>query len=98
MDAKDIHAKGFDLFRRNDESPQAPIDYSSIKVGVKTLDDATLNLGSLKKINRDYSNKAYILDALARKDLNTLREISEFFFRTNGIYQRICCYFATMYR
>jgi len=94
-DTRDIHAKGFDLFRLNN-SLQAPVDYNSIKVGVKTLNDATLDLGSLKKANRDYSNKAFILQALANKDLDTLREISDFFFRTNGIYQRICCYFATM--
>jgi len=95
-ETRDVHAKGFDLFRLKDSLQQAPLDYNSIKVGVKTLNDATLDLGSLKKVNRDYSNKAFILQALANKDLDTLREISDFFFRTNGIYQRICCYFATM--
>lgn len=84
------------MFSKHVETPQT--DFNSIKVGVKKLEDATLNLESLKKVNRDFGNKIYVLQALANKDLDTLREISEFFFRTNGIYQRVCCYFATMYR
>lgn len=96
MNSEDIHAKGFDMFSKHVETPQT--DFNSIKVGVKKLEDATLNLESLKKVNRDFGNKIYVLQALANKDLDALREISEFFFRTNGIYQRVCCYFATMYR
>jgi hypothetical protein len=48
--------------------------------------------------NRNYGNKALILKALAEQDVNTLREISNYFYRTSGIYQRACNYFATMYR
>ena len=43
-------------------------------------------------------NKAYVLQALQQKNAEALREISDYFFITNGIYQRVCCYFATMYR
>lgn len=39
-----------------------------------------------------------ILRALADNDLAALREISHFFFRTSGIYQKACNHFATMYR
>ena len=39
-----------------------------------------------------------VLKALANKDINTLREISNYFYRTSGIYFRICNYFAQMYR
>ena len=35
--------KGFDLFDEN--------DYSKIRVGVRQLDDAILNLGSYRKVN-----------------------------------------------
>jgi hypothetical protein len=75
-----------------------PTSYGKIKVGVKTLNDATLALGSLAMANRNYGNKALILKALAEQDVNTLREISNYFYRTSGIYQRACNYFATMYR
>ena len=39
--------------------------YGKIKVGVKSLDDATLNLGSLKAGNRNLADKRIIVKALA---------------------------------
>ena len=72
--------------------------YGKIKVGVKTLADATLTLGNLKEANRNYGNKDVILKALAENDAQTLRKISNYFYKTSGIYQRACNYFATMYR
>jgi hypothetical protein len=75
-----------------------PTSYGKIKVGVKTLNDATLSLGALAAANRNYGDKKVILKALAEQDVNTLREISNYFYRTSGIYQRACNYFATMYR
>ena len=77
---------------------QGPTTYGKIKVGVKTLNDATLALGNLAMTNRNYGNKAVILKALAEQDVSALREISNYFYRTSGIYQRACNYFATMYR
>lgn len=73
-------------------------EYGKIKVGVKTLEDATINLGTLKYGNRNYGDKRVILKALAEQDTRVLREISNYFYRTSGIYQRACNYFATMYR
>jgi len=35
--------------------------YGKIKVGVKTLNDATLSLGSLAAANRNYGDKRIIL-------------------------------------
>lgn len=97
----EIRAKGFDMGRQAYSSmPQtsAPVDYNKIKVGVKSLDDAILNLGSLKSINRNYADKNTVLKALNDKDLPTLREISNYFYTTSGIYERICKYFAFLYR
>ena len=73
-------------------------EYGKIKVGVKTLEDAILNIGSLKNINRRLGDKKIVLKALADNDLSLLREISNFFYRTNGIYKSACNYFASMYR
>ena len=72
--------------------------YGKIKLGVKSLDDATLNLGALNKGDKNLSNKALIMKALAEQDLPTLRAVSNYFYRTSGIYQRVCNYFASMYR
>ena len=92
-----IRSKGFSIVdtRRGNE---APIEYGRIKVGTKTLDDATLNLGSLKKINPTYADKRWILRALAENNVPVLREISNYFYRTSGIYSRVCNYIATLYR
>ena len=73
-------------------------DYGKIKVSTTTLNEATLNLGTIAAANKNYGNKALVLKALAEQDVNLLREISNYFYRTSGIYQRACNYFATMYR
>jgi len=96
---EEIHKKGFDMYRRASDYSSEPTDYNSIKVGVKKLDDATLNLGKYKKMGVSLlGDKNYVLDCLANRNAEALREISDYFFTTNGIYQRVCCYFATMYR
>ena len=38
------------------------------------------------------------MQALFDNDINKLREISNYFYKTNGIYARLCNYIATMYR
>ena len=88
------------MYGRTPNDPSVPKDYGSIQLGVKKLDDATIKLGNYNKIENytNLGNKAYVLRALANRDGEALRAISDQFFRTNGIYQRVCCYFATMYR
>ena len=75
-----------------------PVDFSKIKVGVKTLDDAVINLGNFKKVDARLGDKKFVLQAIARNDLESMREISNFFYRTSGIYNRLCRYLAYMYR
>ena len=72
--------------------------YGKMKVGVKTLDDATLDLGYLKKIDRNLYDKRIILQALVMKDVEALRAISNSFYISNGIYQKVCNYVANLYR
>ena len=81
-------------------SEAVPAEYKRIKVGVKNLDDAVLNLGSIKASlpGHGYTQKAVILRALADHDLTELRNISNFYYNINGIYQRVCNYFAFLYR
>ena len=54
--------------------------YGKIKVGAKTLNDATLNLGALKSFNAECGDKNTILKALASNDIATLRKISRYFY------------------
>jgi hypothetical protein len=43
-------------------------------------------------------NKAVIYQALMDNDIVRLREISNYFYKTSGIYHTVCNYWATMYR
>ena len=82
----------------NSQDSFTPIDFSKIKVGVKTLDDAVVDLGSYKKINPRYGDKNEVLRAINNGDYNTMRDISNFFYKTSGIYSRLCRYMAYLYR
>lgn len=108
-----IHAKGFDMtrgrpsyftedggFHQNymeNNLPSNLSNYGTIKIGTKTLEDAVLDLGTYKKIN-PIINKVDVLRAIDNYDLKTMREISDFFYKTSGIYSRIIRYMAFMYR
>ena len=73
-------------------------DYGKIKVNTKTLEDAILNLGSIQGATPGMINKAVIYRALLDNDIVKLREISNYFYKASGIYQKVCNYAATMYR
>lgn len=88
-----IRSKGFDLMSRRPN-----VEYGKIKVGTKTLDDAVLNLGAVQKSTKGYIDKWVVMKALFDNDVFKLREISNYFYKTNGIYARLCNYIATMYR
>lgn len=94
---EEIRSKGFDMINSR-RGYEGPIDYGKIKVGTKTLDDAVLNLGSMHKIRHDFGNKAFILQAISERNLPLIREISNYFYNTNGIYSKVCDYFAYLYR
>ena len=91
------------MFRGNRDLYYQPVNnqYKSIKVGVKKLDDALLSLGSFQtdaSIRTSYGNKALLYKALLESDLRSLRDFSKFFYKTSGIYQKLCQYVAFMYR
>ena len=87
-----IHSQGFNMFSN------MPTEYGKIKVNTKTLDDAILNLGSINKVAPNLISKPVIYQAIMTNDIATMREISDYFYKSSGIYQRICNYAATMYR
>lgn len=106
---QEIKEKGFDIVhgsRDTDQEMQAhyqginhqTLDFSKIKVGAKTLDDAVMDLGVYRKVNPRCADKKAVLRAIDSYDLRAMREISDFFYKTSGIYNRIIRYMAFMYR
>ena len=69
-----------------------------MRVGLKSLDDAIININAFKKVNRSFGDKQFILNALHSHNYEQLREISNFYFETSGIYNRACRYLAYLYR
>ena len=98
---EEIREKGFRIPLASDTSelPSRPsLDFNKVKIGVKSLEDAVItNAGDLKKINPNLADKQEVLRAIDNLDFTKMREISDFFFRTNGIYNRLCKYMANLY-
>lgn len=86
---------GYETLRTADST-----EYKKIKVGVKQLEDAVLNLSSLDKDtkNNKFGSKGYVLKCLSENNLAELRNISHYYYNINGIYSRTCDYFASLYR
>ena len=107
---EEIKSKGFNIIQGPKEETNyhegmtgyqqgiPPIDFNKIKIGAKTLEDAVMNLGVYRKINPRCADKETVLRAINTYDLKTMREISDFFYKTSGIYNRILRYMAFMYR
>lgn len=74
--------------------------YNKIKVGAKTLkDDAFLNIDAVKAIkNGKPITKEMVNRAISRREVKTLRAISDYFFDKSGIYERLIKYMAHFYR
>jgi hypothetical protein len=89
---EEIRNKGFNMM------DSRAVEYGKIKINTKTLDDAVLNLGAIQGVTRGIINKGIIYRALMDNDIERLREISGYFYKASGIYQRVCNYAATMYR
>lgn len=74
------------------------VNYNQIKVGKAVLkDDAFLDTDYLKPKQRRIK-RAEIERAIDRQDIKKIREISNYFFYSNGIYERLCRYMANLYR
>ena len=76
----------------------AQTDFAKVKIGIKSLDDAVITLGELKKLNPKLADKANVQRAIRDGDVDTMREISQFFAKISGIYNRLCRHLANFYR
>ena len=92
-----IHEKGFAV-----SQPKSSAEYAKLKIGTrKIINDVVIGpeyYENWRKDPRILMDKQFIIQALMNNDLPVLREISRFFYRTNGIYQKVVNYFAFMYR
>ena len=103
---EEIKKKGFSMISNEremitDDASQnnfTPVDFSKIKVGTKTLEDAILNLGNYRRADTRFVDRDLIYRALLNRDYEEMRAISNFFFDSSGIYARLCRYMAKMYR
>ena len=75
-----------------------PVDFAKIRVGVKSVSDAILKLGDYRNLNPLLGDKEQVLRAIQYGDLEKMRDISNYFYKVSGIYQRLCRYMAYMYR
>lgn len=80
------------------ETYSPAVDFSKIKVGVKTLNDAVISLGEFKRLNPRLGDKQEVLRAINTGNINRMIEISNFFYKTSGIYARLCRYMAYLYK
>lgn len=81
--------------------PSAAYDstqFAKIRVGLKTLEDAIFTGGDLKKVNTRMADKDEVLRAINNGDQEAMRDISNFFYKSSGIYNRLCRYMAYLYR
>lgn len=79
--------------------PKRPhLDFNKINLVEETINDAILEVGVLRKADRNLTDEERILKAIANNDVVYLRQVSEFFFRGSGIYARMISYLANIYR
>ena len=70
------------------------VDFAKMVRGAKIADDAVIDLGKYKKAQRNLGDRDKILKAIENRDMVYLREVSQFFFDTSGIYARLCRYLS----
>ena len=103
--AQQIKERNLEMKMANDNdiqdfinTPYNSTDFAKIRVGLKTLDDAILTMGDLKKTNTRLADKTEVLRAIDNGDYEAMRDISNFFYKNSGIYNRLCRYMAYLYR
>lgn len=82
----------------NTSDVYTPTNYGKIRLGLQTVDDATFNIGSYYKLNQQYGDKDYVLRAINSYNLPKMRAISNFYYKTSGIYSRLLRYIAYLHR
>lgn len=94
----EIHEKGFKI--GNIGANASSLEFSKIRVGAKTIDDAVMHLGAFTaaKMGSNIPSKDEVVRALQAQDCAALRKYSNIFFEISGIYQRLCKYLSFLYK
>ena len=74
-----------------------PHDFSKMKIGIQSLEDAIITYGTYHRVDSTLTKQS-ILQAIKNSDISKLREISNFFYKSSGIYARLCRYMAFLYK
>ena len=97
---EEIYKKGFDIIRGSRLQNENDKLFRKVRLGTRPFSDASIDISQyFDKVEQlNYRNKFFVLGALANNDFKTIRKISKFFYMTNGIYQKVVNYYASMYR
>ena len=99
-----IHEQGFKFCGESAVLGKSGVlDYTKVRIGngknSNHVDDVSVNLRTaLNQLQTDYTKKETILEAIQTKNIDVLRDISDFYFDISGIYKRACEYIAFLYR
>lgn len=95
-----IKAQGFNMIDTIEEYQDSMpnLDFARIKVGAKAVQDAAYITTDYSRTNKQLGEKEAVLNALDKGDIDRIREISNFFFKTSGIYKGLCRYASSLYR
>lgn len=97
----EIKEKGFDMKLNRDYNeeyvPHVPKEFEKIKVGLKTLSDVLADINFYKKAY-PAATKENVLRAITYNDVESMRTFSDYFYKSSGIYARLCRYLAFLYR
>lgn len=88
---EDIHSKGFRL--GNHYVKQVKLGNGPYKTN-----EASVNLKTAIKNTETQYTKEQIQTAIANRDMETLRKISNYYYDSNGIYKRVCEYIAFLFK
>ena len=96
---EEIKKKGFEMKLMKDTNDRyQPTDFSKIRLGIQTLQDAIISYGTFSKTNPQLGTKANVMKAINDGNVTEMRNISNFFYKTSGIYSRLCRYMAYLYK
>jgi hypothetical protein len=81
-------------------TPKKKASFNKIRVGRTLLrDDVVSDLDYIKSSSRSKKyDRDRVIQAIEKNDIKNLRLISDYFYRSSGIYQRLCKYLATLFR
>jgi hypothetical protein len=98
-----IYSKGFNMYAGAvfDDFYDPTYLYSKVKVGMKVIENGNViisprdsHIGGVSS----FLDKAYIVEQIKNRNIDTLTEISKYYYEVSGIYSRLCRYMAYLYR